>query len=581
MVEISIQGKEYVLHEGVTILGRGVEADIIIDSSKVSRIHARFIVRGDTVEIEDLGSKNGTFVNGERITTKRAVSATDTIKIANIPCVLRAEAKKPSVPAEEKKMQAKERIKEQSREEQKQAGLLIAGAAVGVIVVLVVLIFAASGEKDTASPRLREARALLEEVRTYVEGISPADDAAANDGMKRKLSEYAARLEEIPPAFTKEAGEAAVLKSRIRELERMLADKNRELERLTKAAAAYTDVVSGLMDGTLSEEEALPKLEEIRNTYPNTPAAADAEKKASEIRRRKKEEELSLVKKTHREVMGLLREKRFKEAFGKAEAVLSRRFTYLGEEDILPLKEAKEAVEKKAGEFFLARSKPVLEDLKETGVETAAKKLREAYAPVETIPGVKPLYEKALAKIEEAKREEKRRLQKALRKEIEETDKLFAARMYTRALERYTTLLARVKEADRADLEKKKRRAELFSAAKKAVIRFVTEKGGVDLPAGGHVKSISDTQMHVVGEEGGVVNVKWHECSDANFAALLKLALKAYPDARSYTALACILLEMGDKNGAISCFSRAIQLSPEIRTRYPDVYRESLKKLQK
>jgi pSer/pThr/pTyr-binding forkhead associated (FHA) protein len=38
-----------------------------IDRTEVSRCHARIVVQGTTATIEDLGSKNGTYVNGERL----------------------------------------------------------------------------------------------------------------------------------------------------------------------------------------------------------------------------------------------------------------------------------------------------------------------------------------------------------------------------------------------------------------------------------------------------------------------------------------------------------------------------------
>jgi DNA-binding winged helix-turn-helix (wHTH) protein len=57
----------YRLREGVTVIGRGTEADLRIDSEWVSRRHARVVVNGRDATIEDLGSKNGTHVNGASV----------------------------------------------------------------------------------------------------------------------------------------------------------------------------------------------------------------------------------------------------------------------------------------------------------------------------------------------------------------------------------------------------------------------------------------------------------------------------------------------------------------------------------
>lgn len=50
-----------------SIIGRGRECAVRIDGDSVSRHHARVTITGRDVSIEDLGSKNGTWVGGERI----------------------------------------------------------------------------------------------------------------------------------------------------------------------------------------------------------------------------------------------------------------------------------------------------------------------------------------------------------------------------------------------------------------------------------------------------------------------------------------------------------------------------------
>jgi DNA-binding winged helix-turn-helix (wHTH) protein len=53
---------------GENVVGRDPAADVCIDAVGVSRRHATIVVTGDGVTIADLSSKNGTFVNGVRIT---------------------------------------------------------------------------------------------------------------------------------------------------------------------------------------------------------------------------------------------------------------------------------------------------------------------------------------------------------------------------------------------------------------------------------------------------------------------------------------------------------------------------------
>jgi DNA-binding winged helix-turn-helix (wHTH) protein len=73
--------KEFALWEGEQVVGRDASADVVLDSPKVSRQHARITVRGVLPTIEDLGSKNGTHVRGERIGAPTALAPGDSVRI--------------------------------------------------------------------------------------------------------------------------------------------------------------------------------------------------------------------------------------------------------------------------------------------------------------------------------------------------------------------------------------------------------------------------------------------------------------------------------------------------------------------
>lgn len=57
-------GLTYVLADGDTIAGRGANCDIFLGDITVSREHARFCIEDGVLRIQDLGSTNGTYVNG-------------------------------------------------------------------------------------------------------------------------------------------------------------------------------------------------------------------------------------------------------------------------------------------------------------------------------------------------------------------------------------------------------------------------------------------------------------------------------------------------------------------------------------
>lgn len=63
------QGGEFPLTDDAeVVIGRGGELDIVLVEDMVSRKHAKITTGAGAIEIQDLGSTNGTFVNGERIT---------------------------------------------------------------------------------------------------------------------------------------------------------------------------------------------------------------------------------------------------------------------------------------------------------------------------------------------------------------------------------------------------------------------------------------------------------------------------------------------------------------------------------
>jgi hypothetical protein len=57
----------YEVEEGETVVGRETDVDLVLPNNSVSRKHAKLIREGDELRVQDLGSRNGVQVNGNRV----------------------------------------------------------------------------------------------------------------------------------------------------------------------------------------------------------------------------------------------------------------------------------------------------------------------------------------------------------------------------------------------------------------------------------------------------------------------------------------------------------------------------------
>ncbi|EMI42152.1 MULTISPECIES: SpoIIE family protein phosphatase [Pirellulaceae] len=73
-------------------IGRHPECDIVVDAGAVSRYHAKLIHAGETWTVEDLGSRNGTFVNGQLLTRPHVLAQGDRIRISEVELLFHSDA---------------------------------------------------------------------------------------------------------------------------------------------------------------------------------------------------------------------------------------------------------------------------------------------------------------------------------------------------------------------------------------------------------------------------------------------------------------------------------------------------------
>jgi hypothetical protein len=82
MVEGPSPGKRVFLEKPTLLIGRDETCDLVISDRQVSRQHASIVLKGDGYILTDMGSKNGTFVNGQELSAPHALQDGDEIQIA-------------------------------------------------------------------------------------------------------------------------------------------------------------------------------------------------------------------------------------------------------------------------------------------------------------------------------------------------------------------------------------------------------------------------------------------------------------------------------------------------------------------
>jgi DNA-binding winged helix-turn-helix (wHTH) protein len=82
--QIQIGQQRYPLHEGDNSLGRSDECDVSLNSDSISRRHAVISIDAHAATIRDLGSKNGTFVEGRRIEAAVALRDRERVRLGSV-----------------------------------------------------------------------------------------------------------------------------------------------------------------------------------------------------------------------------------------------------------------------------------------------------------------------------------------------------------------------------------------------------------------------------------------------------------------------------------------------------------------
>ena len=139
----AIDGKVYLLYTntamGKTIIGRESDCNIILDYPEVSRHHAAIQIKDGAITLEDLGSSNGTFVDGNRI-PKTKLDPGQEVSFENMRFIFKRIGATDTLDArdDEKTLQTKT-LPEIDNDDTENSGAL-SGKKIGIIVAAVVVV---------------------------------------------------------------------------------------------------------------------------------------------------------------------------------------------------------------------------------------------------------------------------------------------------------------------------------------------------------------------------------------------------------------------------------------------------------
>ncbi|NIA21114.1 MAG: FHA domain-containing protein [Anaerolineaceae bacterium] len=92
------KGKVIPATKNSLLIGRQDDCDLVISSAKVSRQHCRIDISDDTASLADLGSGNGTFVNGQKVAAPTPLKAGDRIVVGPLGFVVQIDGLSTAAP---------------------------------------------------------------------------------------------------------------------------------------------------------------------------------------------------------------------------------------------------------------------------------------------------------------------------------------------------------------------------------------------------------------------------------------------------------------------------------------------------
>ncbi|MEO1234687.1 MAG: FHA domain-containing protein [Myxococcota bacterium] len=184
-----VEGRRFPLRSGDNVIGRLEECDVTVLHRSVSRQHAKIAVGNASVELIDLDSANGVYVQGHRV-TRAELFPGDQLRIGEVELGFENEGVEGAVPAlEDRSHQAPARAS---------TGLLVLGS-VGLLMATVAFLAALLWQRDRPRPELPAGRGSTAARTSTGGGGSDPSGGARTPSRPGPQAERAGSASEIPP----------------------------------------------------------------------------------------------------------------------------------------------------------------------------------------------------------------------------------------------------------------------------------------------------------------------------------------------------------------------------------------------
>ncbi|MFH1706871.1 MAG: FHA domain-containing protein [Planctomycetota bacterium] len=595
---IKVQDRDYVIEKGLVILGRGKEADLQVHSKSLSRLHARIVLEGDRLTIDDLASKNGTFVNNTRITASTAITAGDAVRLADLavtitpvtaePSPAAGHAETPPMPvapvsalpapsAGPAPVQAAPLPAPTAADQRLEAscraarGRLIRNLAAVGIIVLVVIAAVKMWPEDDRLPAARETLARARKVYSAAVDAGRAATPERLDDVIREADRTIRDLDAIGMEFPAEYHAARALAGKLDKVHKDAVARGEGLRREAEQRVQFQAIMDGFNAGTLGPVEAAAQLQALAAAAAGTPQDGIYFRKAEEIR-------TAAIARSRGELQVLAAEVRTELAagrFGAALVLLDRNvappFPLDVKTGIADLNALRAEVPAAYDAATAALETEVLAIAGRDEFDTAQARVGAA-AGVWGMPDTAQRQARIAARIEGLRQERLAAALARIRADLDAAQADFDKRFYQRSAASFRRI------ADgcdnplvRAEVERSYRVADLLRGLKEEVISRLGAEG-LDFKAVADTEgriTAADNEGFMVELDGNAMRFRWDYLGNAEFARLLGLVLPLRAEA---WLAAGILLKLAEPGQGDEDILKAGRMQPGLRDAFPWVF---------